>query len=405
MSERDMGLVTVSTFVDTIGDGLWMVGGALFFVRAKGFPVVDVGIGLTISGLLSLPAGIALARLADRRGSRGTYLALTLIQSAAFVLLVIFRSFALFVMCAAMAASANQGAQAIRSGLIRSKGGADAVRFRSRLHAVMNVGISIGAAFAGVAIAVNTPAAYKTLMLGDAVTFAIAGLLMRATTRVCVVAAPTGGRFGALRDGRYLTVAAVDGILDFQFLVSGYLLPLWVVLRTQAPRWLASPLLLLNTAIIVLFQVRFSSGAKEPAGAARSFRRGAATLAIAAVLFGISGRAGDATAIGLLVAAIGVHSVGELLHASGAFGLSYGLAPQHSASEYQAVWSLGMGMARAFGPAVLTLLCIKGGLPGWLLLSVAFAAAGLAAPPLARRVVGGHDADGTQHEAVGTLPT
>ena len=79
-------------------------------------------------------------------------------------------------------------------------------------------------------------------------------------------------------------------------------------------------------------------------------------------------------------------AIGKRQIASGAIGLSYGLAPEHSVSEYQAVWSLGMGMARALGPAVLTFVCIKGGLPGWLALGGAFLAAGAAAPSLARRV-------------------
>jgi hypothetical protein len=381
-----MTLVSASAFVDTFGDGMWMVGAGLFFVRAQGLPVTEVGIGLTIAGLIGLPAGIALARVADRRGPRGTYLALTLTQAAAFVALVASRTFVPFVVASAVAASANQGAQAIRSGIVRTMGGADAVRFRARLHAVMNVGISGGAAVAGLVIAANTRSAYVALMLADAGTFAVAGLLLRAASPVPAVVSPPGARrLGALRDSRYVAVAAADGLLDFEFIVSGFLLPLWVVLHTHAPRWLASPLLLLNTAIVVLFQVRFSNAATEPTGAARSYRRAGFALAAAAVMFGVSGRIPAVAAAALLVAAMAVHSLGELMHASGAFGLSYGLAPEHAVSEYQAVWSLGMGLARALGPAVLTFVCLRGGLVGWVALGLAFAVTGTAMPRLARR--------------------
>jgi len=379
-------LVSASAFVDTFGDGMWMVGAGLFFVRAQGLPVTQVGLGLTIAGLVGLPAGVALARVADRRGPRGMYLALTLTQAAAFVALVGSRTFLPFVLASTVAASTNQGAQAIRSGIVRTMGGTDAVRFRARLHAVMNVGISAGAAVAGVVIAANTRTAYDALMLADAATFALAGMLLRATSPVPVaVTAAAARRLGALRDLRYASVAAADGLLDFEFIVSGFLLPLWVVLHTHAPRWLASPLLLLNTAVVVVFQVRFSAAANDPAGAARSYRRAGVALAGAAVLFGVSGQVPAVAAAALLIAAMAVHSLGELMHASGAFGLSYGLAPQHAVSEYQAVWSLGMGLARALGPAVLTFVCLRGGLAGWVTLAAAFAVTGAAMPRLARR--------------------
>ncbi len=400
MRNRDLRLITASAFVDTFGDGLWMVAGGLFFVRAQHLPVTEVGLGLTVAGLVGLPAGLWLARVADRRGPRGAYLALTLTQAAAFVLLVFAASFPPFVVGATIAACANQGAQAIRSGIVRTKGGADAVRFRARLHAVMNVGISAGAAIAGLAVAVNTRPAYVTIMVCDAATFALAGLLLRATSAVPAVPPPPAStRFGAIRDGRYVAVAAVDGLLDLQFIVSGYLLPLWVVLHTSAPRWLSSPLLMLNTGVVVFLQVRFSKGADRVPGAARSFRRGAWTLAVATVIFGISGQVSPGVAVVTLVAAMAVHSIGELLHASGSFGLSYGLAPTHSVSEYQAVWSLGMGMARALGPALLTFVCIKGGLVGWIGLGAAFVAAGAAAPALSRRV----DASSTGGAAVAAV--
>jgi hypothetical protein len=377
-------LISASVFVDTLGDGLWMVGGGLFFVRSQHFAVAAVGAGLTIAGLVGLPAGIRLARVADRRGPRGTYLALTLTQSAAFVALVVSRSFLVFVLASAVAASANQGAQATRSGIVRSFGGAEAVRFRARLHVITNLGISAGAALAGIAIAVNTRDAYVSLMLVDAATFGLAGLLLRGARITPTASVPAvSRRSGAIRDLRYVAVAAADGLLDLEFIVSGFLLPLWVVLHTTAPRWLASPLLLLNTAIVVLFQVRFAKAATEPVGAAGSARRGSLALGGAAILFGLSGGVPALAAAGLLVAAMCLHSLGELMHASGSFGLSYGLAPEHTVSEYQAVWSLGMGLARALGPAVLTVVCLRGGLAGWIALGVAFAVTGACIPRLA----------------------
>jgi hypothetical protein len=153
-----------------------------------------------------------------------------------------------------------------------------------------------------------------------------------------------------------------------------------VVSNTQAPRWFASVLLVLNTVIVTLLQVKLSAGSERPTGAARSYRRAGIALGAAAVAFSLTGLGPAGWAVPMLIVAIAVHSLGEILHASGQFGLSYGLAPAHSVSEYQAVFSLGMGFSRAFAPAFLTFVCVLGGAPGWIAISAMFIVTGLIMP-------------------------
>lgn len=45
-------------------------------------------------------------------------------------------------------------------------------------------------------------------------------------------------------------------------------MPLWIAGHTTAPHWLVSGLLLLNTVMVVLFQVRASRGTEDLGGAA-----------------------------------------------------------------------------------------------------------------------------------------
>jgi hypothetical protein len=384
---HDVRLVLASATVDSFGSGLWLAGGALFFHRAVGLALPLIGAGLAVAGLIALPAGVQLARLADRSGPRRFYLVLTLIQAGCFAVFVLVHSFAVFVLLATIAASADSGAQAIRSAIVRAIGGAAAVRFRARLHALMNVAIALGAAAAAVLIGVGSLGAFDALILIDAATFAAAGLLVARTAPTAVSVAPARRGWIAIRDRAYVGAAALDGVLDLEFGVSGFVLPLWVVTHTTAPRWLAALLLLLNTVLVAALQVRFSKGAETLHGATRSFRRAAVTLTVAALAFSLTAGPPPVAAVVMLVVAMAILSFGELQHAPGQFGIAYGMAPAHAAAEYQAVFSLGMGLSRAFAPAVLTVLCVALGPSGWWYLGGLFLTAGLLMPLVTQRAV------------------
>jgi hypothetical protein len=243
---------------------------------------------------------------------------------------------------------------------------------------VVNVGIAGGAACAALAIARDTHTAYLILMLVDAATFAVAGALVGTLPRLPVVPPPVGVRGGsALRDRRYAALMVLNGVLALQFVVSGYLLPLWVVYHTRAPGWLASPLLLVNTGLIVLLQVRVSRRFAGLLRSALAFRLGGPTLGISFLLFAVAAYAANPARAALwLVAAIVVASLAELLTLAGAFGVSFGLAPAHAVGEYQGVWNVGNGASLAIGPGLLTAVCLRGGTLGWAALAVAVTLAG-----------------------------
>jgi hypothetical protein len=88
-----------------------------------------------------------------------------------------------------------------------------------------------------------------------------------------------------------------------------------------------------------------------------------------------------------LLAAVAVHSVGEMCHAAAVFALSFELAPAHAQSEYVGLQDMGLGAAFAVAPAVLGFLCLGIGQVGWLLLGGILAAAGLAIVPIVRWAV------------------
>ena len=112
-------------------------------------------------------------------------------------------------------------------------------------------------------------------------------------------------------------------------------------------------------------------------------------------------------AAAVLVAAVGVHSVGEMCHASAMFALSFELAPAHAQSEYVGLQDMGLGAAFAVAPAVLGALCLGLGQVGWLLLGGLLTAAGLATVPVAQWAIRSRPfpvaSDGVPGESAGLL--
>jgi MFS family permease len=133
--------------------------------------------------------------------------------------------------------------------------------------------------------------------------------------------------------------------------------------------------------MIVLLQVRASRGSDDLAVIRRSVRRCGLAFAIAAVIFLSAHWLSPVLAFLVLAVAVVIHTVGELWQAGAAFGLSFELAPAHAQGQYQGLFGMGTGLAQTVGPALLTLLTITWGPPGWLVVAGFFLIASRALPP------------------------
>jgi MFS family permease len=138
---------------------------------------------------------------------------------------------------------------------------------------------------------------------------------------------------------------------------------------------------MVNTAMIIAFQVRASRGSEDLAVVRRSVQRCGVAFALAAVTFFSAHWLSPVLAVLVLAAAVVIHTVGELWQAGAAFGLSFELAPAHAQGQYQGLFGMGMGLAQTVGPALLTLLTITWGPPGWLVVAGFFLLASRALPP------------------------
>ena len=377
----------LATLVNTLGNGIFLTGGAIFLTRGAGLAAHTVGAGLAAAGIVALASGVVIGDWADRYGARRVLMLSLLLEAAASAGLAATGGVALFLISATIAAIGRQGSVSAQNALIALIGGPDGrVALRARQRAVTNLGISGGALVGGVGLAVDTHAGYVAMIAGDALTFLLAALLVARLPRYAPTrtAAPARGsaerRWLALTDRPYLAVTALNAVQAINYTVLTVGIPLWVSQRTDAPRWIVAPLMLINTFAVVALQVRATRGVADANGAALALRRAGVAFLLAWTVVGLAADVPAAAAVALLVGGVAIHTAGELWQAASQFELSFSLARAEAQGQYQGVFGLGQATANALAPAIVTGVCVAGGEAGWIAVGAALALAGTAAP-------------------------
>lgn len=383
---RQSRMLLLTGLVDSAGSGLFLSGSAIYFTRGAGLSTAEVGIGLTVAGLCALLGMTPLGMLADRIGPRAAAVLLHLWRAVGFVGYAFVQDFPAFVAVACFVGIPSRAIEPVGQMFVDRHLGKDLrVRMMAVFRVVYNVGFTLGALLTTVIIAIDTRAAFQVIVLGNALTFVLAALLL---LRVPLLADDTprrrtfAGWPRSLRQGRYLLVAALNGVLALHIPLLSVGIPLWASLHTSAPRLIVGPLIVINTVLAVLLQIRISRGVESLAASIRALRVASVCLAGCCVVLAFAGRLDPVGASVLLVAGIVLLSFGELYQAAGRWSVSYELAPRDRQGEYLAVFGLGQAAMYMVGPALLTIGVIESGWPGWLGLAAVFLAAGWLVRPV-----------------------
>ncbi|RKE18267.1 MFS transporter [Streptomyces sp. TLI_171] len=390
-ADRVLRRLTWITLVNTVGTGLGMTLGAVFFTRIVGFPVATVGVVLTVAGACGVAAGVPAGRLSDRFGPKPVLMVLLVLQAVCAAGYVLVRSLPLFVVLACLVAVADRGGSAARGALFAEVLAPDArVTGRAYLRSVTNIGLSLGTVAAAAVLQLDSRGAYVVALLVDAVSYAVIavlyGLLVPVPARTAAqVEEAVSGPNPALRDRLFLAVTGLNAVITLQFMMIEVGVPLWVVRNTDAPRWMVAGGLLVNTALVIVLQVRATRGTEEPAAAARIFRRGALLVAASCLVVGLAAGMPGWVAAVVIAAGVALQALGEVYSQAGAWALSYDLAKEGAHGAYQGVFNTGMSGALMLGPVLITSVVIAHGLFGWALLAAMFAAAGWGMTALVRR--------------------
>ncbi|WP_113700223.1 MFS transporter [Nonomuraea lactucae] len=398
--------LTLAQLTNSIGDGAYLVTSALYFARIVGLSAGEIGFGLTLGWAVGAVAGVPLGHLADRRGPRGVAVLLAISTAAAVASFTLIRSFALFVLVACLYGAAQTGLSAVRQALLAALiEPAKRTEVRATLQSTLNGGLAVGAALGGLALHFGSREAYLTILAVDVAGFLTAALIL---LRLPAVAPVPGGttapvrtgtvgtageraitqttpRLAVLRDRPYALITLINTVMLFYMPLLSLIVPLWITQRTAAPAWLVSALFLVNTGGVLLFQVRVARRVRGLPEASAAVRHAGLIMLAACAVFALSAAGSSAWLAGaVLLAAVVLQVVAEMLLASGAWEISFGLAPADKQGQYQGFFGTGTALARMLGPAVLTTVVIGWGAAGWLLVGAVFLAAGAAMAPAVR---------------------
>ncbi|MBP0451539.1 MFS transporter [Kitasatospora sp. RG8] len=380
--------LATAQLVGSIGDGAYYTCSALYFTRVIGMSPTRLGLGLAVAWAVGSLAGVPLGHLADRRGPRGTAVLLALATGAVVASFLVVRSFVPFLVAVCLYATTQSGLSAARQALV---GGlvdrAERTTLLAQLQAVLNAGLALGAAIGGVVLSTGSRTGFLVAFAVTAVGFLVSGLILLRLPEVPPAPASpgTGPKLAVLSDRPYAVVTLVNTVLLLRMPLLSLIIPLWIAARAENLAWLGSALFVLNTVVVMAFQVRAARGVTGLRSASRAVRDAGVILLASCAVFALS--AGDVPVwamASLLVVAATLQVIGEMKQSAGSWQISFDLAPAHQTGQYQGFFGSGVAVARTVGPLLLTTLLLDWGAPGWLLLGGFFLAAGCAMGPVVR---------------------
>lgn len=372
-------ILAVGALLDAVSTGLYLAVATLYFVQHVRLPASSVGWVLSAANVVGLLVPMPVARLTRRLGTARVYLALLMLRGtgmAAYALVVDYWS---YLAVAILFTASSRAALPLLQVLVgQLEGESDRTRTMASLRTVNNIGLGVGLGLAAGVQLLHSSLAYKLLFVGGGLAFcAVAAVTAVATREVLGLRPPPPPpeSHSVYRDRRFHAFAAANAVLLLHDSMLFILIPLWVIQRSGLPASVSSLLLLSNTVLTVMLQVRVARHAKGFDGAMRLTRWSAVALAAAAILISTAGRNTPWVPVVLLAGAVLLLTVGENLHAVAGWELSFLMSDPDRRAQYLSLFSLGHSVQLIIGPTLMTSVVLPWGRPGLLVMVVLFAAA------------------------------
>ncbi|MFD6297235.1 MFS transporter [Streptomyces sp. NPDC060235] len=379
--------LAAGSLVNNFGNGAQLAAFPLFLVSVADFSAAQVGLALMIAGIVGIASSPAAGWLSDRMTPSRLLVLGGFAQGAVAILLFFVNTVLALCVLAGVARVLSQIVRVARLSIVAQVPDATRNVLRAQMNVYSNVGVAMGTAVSAAVIAVGSKDAYLAGFVLDSVTFVASALVQQGLPSQersprDKHAQPTASPWRtALKDRRYAAVTVLNGFLFFHQSVLFLGIPLWIASTNEIPKVLATVIFLMNMAITILLQVKFSEGMENLRTAAVAWRRSALAISLACVLVYVAARAhGDAVQILAVLSAALLFTFGELWHSSTEMEVSTRLVPEEQHGLYQGIFALGRDAAQTAGPFLAALFCVSLNPDGWLILTALYALFAVAAP-------------------------
>jgi MFS family permease len=372
------------------GEGVFITGNAVFFTQIVGLSAAQVGLGLTLAGVVTFFFALPLGRLADRVGPKRMWALGALGEAVLYVGYPWIHGLAAFIVMVTalelMGAAGGAGRGAYTLDVFPRE---ERVRNLAFMRSALNIGFTLGALLGGVALATGSDTVIRLVPVFTAGVLALNALLIsrlpQAAHDHATGASPARAiTSGALRNRGFLALTAFEGVLGTNQVLLNVVIPLWLVQETDAPQVLLAWLFGTNTVLAVLFQVAAARGSDTVPGALRASRISAGFFVLSCLVVMVTHDTVGWVTIALVWFGHVTVTGAELFQSAAAWGFSSELSDPDRRGEYQGASRLGFTVGSVWAPAAYTYLAMEWGPTGWLVIAGIVVVATLALNPSAR---------------------
>jgi len=364
----------VAAAVNWLGSGLFRSSVAVFAVLVLRVPVGTVGLAFALGAAAGVLLSLLIGRFADRRNVKAVLMGTYVLQGALFIAYAAgVRNETSFVIATIVVEAVDASLPSLSQALIASLAtGPGRIRYVSIQRSLINVSIGIGALIAAGLLVHPTRLTFSVVLAFNGLSYIVAAAVIH---RVDATSAPSARAadgtwsprrlFAALRErAELLRFALLDGVLSLYLAVLNIGLPLWVTLRTDAPRWLVGVLYFLNTLLVVVFQTRVTNLTTGFVRAARGELVVGGAMLASCVAIGLAAHVSAFGAAQLLLLGVVLLTCGELIHSSVSWQIAFEQTDRDGRAAGLAVYGVGRITAQLVGPLLLAVV-VRGGVAAW----------------------------------------
>jgi MFS family permease len=366
-------------------EGTFLTGSAVFFTQVVGLHAAQVGLGLTIAGVVSFLVAYPAGKLTDRVGPKRMWSIGALLGAllfAAWPFIDDFTGYVVMVVCFEIIE--NAGGAGRNAYVLDVMPEDERVATQAYMYSSLNVGFTLGAIIGGVALAFDNLTVMRwmplfTLAIGLANAVFITRLPRAPHDVARSASGPTTARVeprgrGPLHNVGWMLASLFNGTLWTNQVLLNVVIPLWLVQATDAPHWLLAWLFGTNTVLCIFLPQYTSRGVATISDALRSVRiSGGFFLASCLITMATHSTAGFVTIFLVWLGHVAV--TGAELYISGAsWAFQAKLMDPARRGEYGGVAEVFSTLGGRWAPALYTLLAMSwhpAGLPGagWLVIA------------------------------------
>ncbi|CAL9604502.1 hypothetical protein SUDANB120_05510 [Streptomyces sp. enrichment culture] len=385
---RDARIMLLAQLLDRVGTGVWAASSVLYFTFVIGLDAGRLGLMVGAGAVAGIAGSPLAGHLADRFAVRPMLIACHVVRLLALCALLATTRYEVLLLLVALTQLGDRAAKTLEMLFATRVAGERRGTYLALSRSAANAGYAIGAGIAALGLAVGTRGAYEVLILGNALSFLVAALLVGRTReprghgRLVAPAgeeAPPAGaaadRVGGSpwRDRGYLRFVVLDIPMNLDDSLLNVGLPLWLIHHTDAPHALVPAVLAVNTVLTVLLQLAVSARVHQPEQAARAAGWYGLAVLGACVLLALTPARGAWAASAALMAAAVLVTAAELVRSVTSWELAVSLAPREARASYLGVAGISPSVQKAVGPLLLTGAVMAAGPAGWLGLGAAVA--------------------------------